>query len=230
MYSSNHLVRHCSILNLHIIITQMVLPNQSKHMDIFLRELWVYYAGPLAHTCTHTHTHTRARTHTFPRLNKCQIRSSQQEITSRSWGRSFLRANHPLHSLWLLQVHVSAQLRHTHTYTLTPVTHQYGSSTIWRNRAASYWVKIACSKRICKHGLWRLQRLSQKRLWNHRCEECNVTCVVFICAQVDNVPLNVLLGVLSVFTLRSQLSLSPPQTGICFKEEELLHGGAPYLY
>lgn len=94
MYSSNHSVRHCSILNLHIIITQIVLPNQSKHMDMILRELWGYYAGLLAHTRTPTHAHM----HTFPRLNKCQIQiSSQQEITSRSWGRSFLRAGDPLH-------------------------------------------------------------------------------------------------------------------------------------
>lgn len=33
MYSFNHSVRYCSILNLHILITQMVLLNQSKHMD-----------------------------------------------------------------------------------------------------------------------------------------------------------------------------------------------------
>lgn len=50
MYSSNHLVRDCSILNLHIIITQSLLPNQSKHMDMFLRELRVYYAGRLVRT------------------------------------------------------------------------------------------------------------------------------------------------------------------------------------
>lgn len=94
MYSSNHSVRHCSILNLHIIITQIVLPNQSKHMDMILRELWGYYAGLLKHTHTHKHAHTP----TFPRLNKCQIQiSSQREITSRSWGRSFLWAGDPLH-------------------------------------------------------------------------------------------------------------------------------------
>lgn len=55
MYSSNHSVRHCSILNLHIIITQIVLPNQSKHMDMILRELWGYYAELPAQTRTHAH-------------------------------------------------------------------------------------------------------------------------------------------------------------------------------
>lgn len=70
MYSSNHLVRDCSILNLHIIITQSLLPNQSKHMDMFLRELRVYYAGRLVRTW-HTHTHTRTQAESFPRLNKC---------------------------------------------------------------------------------------------------------------------------------------------------------------
>lgn len=155
--------------------------------------------------CTHLLAHTR--THTFPRLNKCQIRSSQQEITSRSWGRSFLRANHPLYiplaaaGSCLSTAHAHTDI-HTHTHTCnTPIWQKYHMT-----EPGSFILGYDCMLQTNLQA--RLQRLSQKHLWNHRCEECNVKCVVFICAQVDSVPLNVLLGVLSVITLRSQLFLT----------------------
>lgn len=112
MYSFNHSVRYCSVLNLDIIITQMVLPNQSKHMDMILRELHGYYAAQLAHTRTPTHKHT-----TFPRLNKCQIPSFQKEITSHSSSRSSLRAGDPLYiPLAVAGSCISTVQAHTHTY------------------------------------------------------------------------------------------------------------------
>lgn len=180
MYSSNHSVRYCSTLNLHIIITQMVLPNQSKHMDMILRELWGYYAGPLAHTFTQPRTHKHAHTPTFPRLNKCQIRSPQQEITSRSWGRSFLRACDPLHIPPAAAGScISTAQAHTHSH--LSVIQQYASSTIWGSRAASYCVKIARCKRICKRRQWWPERLFQEICETIcRCEECIVQCVVFV--------------------------------------------------
>lgn len=101
MYSSNHLVRDCSILNIHIIITQSLLPNQSKHMDMFLRELRVYYAGRLVRT-SHTQTHTHA-CREFPKVKQMLDVLSQQEISSRWWGRRFLSSQ-------------QQQLRHTNMH------------------------------------------------------------------------------------------------------------------
>ena len=174
MYSSNHSVRYCSSLNLHIIITQMELPNQSKHMDMVLRELRGYYAGALTHSRTHTHTHAHTHTPTFPRLNKCQIRSSQQEITSRSWGRSFLQAGdpspHPSGCCWFMHQHSWD----THTQSHLSVIQKYASSTVWGSRAASYCVKIACCKRICERRQWQ-----QRRLFQEICETIGVRSILF---------------------------------------------------
>lgn len=147
MYSFNHSVRYCSVLNLDIIITQMVLPNQSKHMDMILRELHGYYAAHLAHTRTPTHKHTR----NFPKVK--QIPSFQKEITSHSSSRSFLRAGDPLYPSGCCRF--MHQHRHTHTYkhthlSVTQQRCQHGSE------AVSDCVKIACCKRI--------RQLRQQRL------------------------------------------------------------------
>ena len=192
MDSSNHSVRYCSSLNLHIIITQMELPNQSKHMDMILRELWEYYAGALAHSRTHTHIHTHTHTyththtHTHTHAHFPKVKQMPNTIFPARDNQSLMRqvippGQRPLStSLWLLLVHASAQLRRTHTHAHThtqshlSVIQKYASSTIWGSQAASYCVKIACCKRICEHRQWR-----QRRLFQEICETIGVRSVLF---------------------------------------------------
>lgn len=180
----------------------------------------VINAGLLAHTHKHTHTCKHTHTATFPRLNKCQIRSSQQEITSRSWSRSFLRACDPLHiPPAAAGLCISTVQAHTHTH--LSVIQQYASSAIWGSQAPSYCVKIACCKRIHEHKHWWPGQFFQEicntifvRVYYFRC---------WICWQADNAPLNVQLQVPPVFMLHSQLFLRT-------SNKNLLQTGCSYFY
>lgn len=114
MYSFNHSVRYCSILNLHTIITQMVLPNQSKHMDMILRELYGYYAALLAHTQTYT------RGSHFPKVkqmpNTIFPARDNQLLFKRVVPPGWRPSPHPCSSCSFMHQHSSDTRTHMHTH------------------------------------------------------------------------------------------------------------------
>lgn len=118
MYSSNHSVRYCSILNLHIIITQMVLPNQSKHMDMILRELCRVLCRA---ACRHTHKHTHAH---FPKVkqmpNTIFPARDNQSLMKQVIPPGRRPSPHPCGCCRFMHQHSSGT--HTHTSTHTPVS------------------------------------------------------------------------------------------------------------
>lgn len=143
MYSFNHPVRYCSILNLHILITQMVLPNQSKHMDALLRELHGYYAA-------HAHAHPRRKLTTqhrhFPKVKQMPntIFYCKGESVARGEERDVPPSSRP--------PPINAVVAGSSTRTASPHTHLFTHThlSVRQWRCQQCHVRARGSSRLCQ--------------------------------------------------------------------------------